>query len=304
MSLRHVKSSVNTPFHHMKRLSTIVRSSLFALLLLLLIPAAAFAQGVTTSTLAGSVIDESGDPLPGATVVAVHEPSGTQHGTTTGSDGYFRIANMRAGGPYTLTVSFIGYNRSVFESIQLRLGETYFQQVTLSVGDVELDEVFVTGYSDRIFNQERTGAATNVTAEQIERIPTITRSINDLTQLTPQSSGTSFAGRDNRFNNYTVDGSVYNNNFGLSNDQFAGGNPIRLGVVEEVKVKLATSDGRGGGVTGANVNAITRSGSNTFSGTGYMYYRNQDLVGSRIGNNELNINVSFTRTTDASVSAP
>src|SRR5690625_5707583 len=114
MSLRHVKSSVNTPFHHMKRLSTIVRSSLFALLLLLLlIPAAAFAQGVTTSTLAGSVIDESGDPLPGATVVAVHEPSGTQHETTTGSDGYFRIAYMRSGGPFTLPVSLIVYNPSV-----------------------------------------------------------------------------------------------------------------------------------------------------------------------------------------------
>ena len=270
----------------------------------LFLPSSTFAQGVTTSTLAGSVTDESGQPLPGATVVAVHQPSGTQHGTTTGMDGYFRIANMRAGGPYTLTVSFVGYQRRVIEAIQLRLGETYFQQVALSEGDIELDEVFVTAYSDRIFNQERTGAATNITEEQIERIPTITRSINDLTRLTPQSSGTSFAGRDNRFNNYTIDGSVYNNNFGLSNDQFAGGNPISLDIIEEVQVNLAPYDVREGGFTGANVNAITRSGSNTFRGTGYMYYRNQDLVGSQIGDNELSINDSYTRTIGASVGGP
>lgn len=287
----------------MKRLSTILHLAVFTTILLWL-PNSALAQGVTTSTLTGIVLDDDGQSLPGATVVAVHEPSGTQHGTTSRSDGSFRIANMRAGGPYTLTVSFVGFNRNVIEAIHLRLGETYFQQVALTMGDIQLDEVVVTGISDRIFNHERTGAATSIAGEQIERIPSISRSINDLTRLTPQSSGTSFAGRDNRFNNYTVDGSAYNNNFGLSNDQFAGGNPISLDIIEEVQVNLAPYDVREGGFTGANVNAITRSGSNTFRGTGYMYYRNQDLVGSQIGDNELSINDSYTRTMGASVGGP
>jgi hypothetical protein len=272
--------------------------------LMLLIPVAALSQGVTTSSLTGVVQDETGEPLPGATVLAVHEPSGTTFGTATRLDGTYRISNMRAGGPYTLTFSFVGYVRQVVEGVHLRLGETYYQQARLTPGDIELDEVVVTGLADRLFNSERTGAATSISEEQIARIPTINRSINDLTKLTPQSSGTSFAGRDNRFNNYTVDGAVYNNNFGLGDDQFAGGNPISLDIIEEVQVNLAPYDVREGGFTGANVNAITRSGTNQYRGTAYLFYRNQSFVGSRIGDNELTIDDTFTRVMGASAGGP
>ena len=264
----------------------------------------AHAQGVTTASLTGVVIDDNDETLPGASVVAVHVPSGTTYGTSTRSDGSYRISNMRVGGPYTITFSFVGFRSYVVEDVYLRLGETYNQRGSLSSSAIELDELVVTALEDRIFNQERTGASTNVTSDRMINIPTISRSINDLTKLTPQSSGASFAGRDNRFNNYTIDGSVYNNNFGLGSDQFAGGNPISLDAIEEVQINLAPYDVRQGGFTGANVNAITKSGSNTYRGSVYSYYRNQSLVGDQIGDNELNVEDSFTRTIGATVGGP
>ncbi|CAN5440092.1 carboxypeptidase regulatory-like domain-containing protein [soil metagenome] len=278
-------------------------------LLLILIPFVSLpfmiqAQGVTTSSLTGVVVDVDGETLPGASVVAVHVPSGTTYGTSSRSDGSYRISNMRVGGPYTVTFSFVGYRSYVIEDIYLTLGETYNQRGTLDSESLELDELVVTALEDRIFNQERTGASTNVSSEGIARVPTISRSINDLTKLTPQSSGTSFAGRDNRFNNYTIDGNVYNNNFGLGASQFAGGNPISLDAIEEVQINLAPYDVRQGGFTGASVNAITKSGSNTFTGTVYQFYRNQDLVGDRIGDNELTIADSFTSVRGFSIGGP
>ncbi|TVR14495.1 MAG: TonB-dependent receptor, partial [Balneolaceae bacterium] len=259
---------------------------------------------VTTSSLTGVVVDETGETLPGASVVAVHVPSGTTYGTSTRADGSYRISNMRVGGPYTVTFSFVGFRSFVVEDVFLTLGETYNLRGRLSSAAVELDELIVTALEDRVFNQERTGASTSVTSDRIINVPTINRSINDLTRLTPQSSGTSFAGRDNRFNNYTVDGNAYNNNFGLGTAQFAGGNPISLDAIEEVQINLAPYDVRQGGFTGANVNAITRSGGNQFRGTVYNYYRNQDLVGQQIGDVEINVDDSFTRTTGFSLGGP
>ncbi|WP_240644783.1 TonB-dependent receptor [Cyclonatronum proteinivorum] len=281
-----------------------MKSFILSVFCLLMIPALAIGQGVTTSTLTGVVTDDTGETLPGANVTAVHVPSGTTFGTTTLMDGSYRISNMRVGGPYTIRISFVGFRTFVVEDVFLRLGETYVQNAELSSEDIELEEFVVTALGDRIFNQERTGASTNVTSDRIASVPTITRSINDLTKLTPQSSGTSFAGRDNRFNNYTIDGNVYNNNFGLGNAQFAAGNPISLDVIEEVQINLAPYDVRQGGFTGANVNAITRSGTNQFRGTGYVFYRNQDFLGTQIGDNEINVEDTFTRTIGASVGGP
>ena len=281
-------------------------TALFSLCLLwsLVTFSAAFGQGVTTSSLTGIVTDDTGETLPGATVVAVHEPSGTSYGAATRNDGSYRLSNMRVGGPYTVTFRFVGFHPYVVENLYLSLGETHNQSARLSSDTIEMDELIVLGLEDQIFNRERTGASTNITSEKITAIPTISRSINDLTKLTPQSSGTSFAGRDNRFNNYTVDGSVYNNNFGLGNAQFAAGNPISLDVIEEVQINLAPYDVRQGGFTGANVNAITRSGTNRYRATAYTYYRNQDFIGTRIGDNEISVDDSFTRTIGASVGGP
>jgi hypothetical protein len=277
---------------------------LILLFAILMLPLLVSAQGVTTASLTGVVTEQNGDPLPNATVVAVHTPSGTTYGTSTRADGAYRISNMRVGGPYTITFSFVGFQSFVVEEVFLSLGETYNQRATLTEGSLELDEILVTALEDRIFNQERTGAAINVDASRISSVPTISRSINDVTKLMPQSSGTSFAGRDNRFNNYTIDGNVYNNNFGLGDAQFAGSNPISLDAIEEVQINLAPYDVRQGGFTGANVNAITRSGTNQYRGTAYMFYRNQDFIGTKIGESELNVDDSFTRVIGLSAGGP
>jgi len=263
-----------------------------------------FAQGVTTAAIHGTVQDDEGNPLPGANVVAVHVPTGSTYGASTRGDGNYRIPNMRVGGPYTITFSFVGYRTYVVEDVYLTLGETYNQRAELTSEALELDDIIVTALEDRIFNQERTGASTNISSDRLLNLPTIDRSINDLTRLTPQSSGTSFAGRDQRFNNYTIDGNVYNNNFGLGTSQFAGGNPVSLDVIEEIQINLAPYDVRQGGFTGASVNAITKSGTNTYRGTLYQYYRNQDLVGDKIGDNELNIADSFTSVRGVSIGGP
>ena len=262
------------------------------------------AQGVTTASLTGLVTDDTDETLPGASVVAVHTPSGTTYGTSTRSDGSYRISNMRVGGPYTITFSFVGFRSYIVEDVYLSLGETYNLRGRLASTAIDLDELVVTAIEDRIFNQERTGASTSITSDRIMTIPTISRSIEDLTALTPQSRGSSFAGRDNRFNNYTIDGNVYNNNFGLGTQQYAGGNPISLDAIEEVQVNLAPYDVRQGGFTGASVNAITKSGTNLFRGNLYAYYRNQDLIGDRIGDNELSVADSFTRILGFSLGGP
>jgi hypothetical protein len=273
-------------------------------LLVVGIASVGYSQGVTTAAIHGIVTDQAGNPLPGANVIAVHVPTGTTYGASARNDGNYRIPNMRVGGPYTMTFSFVGYRTYVVEDVYLNLGEPYNQRAALNSEAIELEDIIVTAHEDRIFNQERTGASTNISSDRLIYLPTINREINDLTRLTPQSSGTSFAGRDQRFNNYTIDGNVYNNNFGLGENQFAGGNPISLDVIEEVQINLAPYDVRLGGFTGASVNAVTKSGTNAYRGTLYQYYRNQELVGDKIGTNRLTIADSYTSVRGISLGGP
>ncbi|MFN3803302.1 carboxypeptidase regulatory-like domain-containing protein, partial [Belliella pelovolcani] len=260
--------------------------SLFAIAMLVFSTGLVFSQGVTTATISGIVTDNTGETLPGANVVAIHTPSGTRYGAVSNLEGRFVLPNLRVGGPYTVSISFVGFDTRSYEGITLGLGQNYSLNAVLADG-VELEAIEVSASKDGIMNADRTGAGINLTAERINSLPTISRGINDFTRMTPQSNGTSFAGRDNRFNNYTIDGNIYNNNFGLGSDQFAGGNPLSLDAIEEVQVNLAPYDVRQGGFTGANVNAITRSGTNEFKGSAYFLTRNQDYQGSRIGDNEL-----------------
>ncbi|SDK65049.1 Carboxypeptidase regulatory-like domain-containing protein [Catalinimonas alkaloidigena] len=264
----------------MKNVYAVVR--LLTLSLIFFSTQTGWAQGVTTSSLVGQVTDASGEGLPGATIVAVHEPSGTRYGAATQTDGRFSIPGMRVGGPYRVEISFVGYQPEVRTGINLGLGNAVTLDITLGEDNMQLEEVVITAEGSDVFNSERTGAALNIDQERIQALPTISRDINDFTRLTPQSNGTSFAGRDNRFNNYTIDGNIYNNNFGLGSSQFAGGNPISLDAIQEVQVNLAPYDVRQGGFTGANVNAITRSGTNEFEGSAYVFFRNDQLVGDKV----------------------
>ncbi len=243
-----------------------------------------FAQGVTTSSLNGRVVDQKGEALLGANVVAVHVPSGTTYGMSTRSDGRFAIPGMRVGGPYTVTVTYVGFEKQVKERIFLTLGVTTDVNFILSETNIQVGEVNVTAQRDAVFSSERTGAATSISTESLQALPTISRRLSDFTRLTPQAGGNnSFAGQDNRLNNITVDGSYFNNSFGLAGQpgDRTGVSPISLDAIEQVQVNIAPYDVRQGNFVGAGVNTVTKSGTNEFSGSAYYQFRNQSLVGTQ-----------------------
>ncbi|WP_087938820.1 TonB-dependent receptor [Algoriphagus faecimaris] len=262
--------------------------NLLTMMLVVLSTGWAMSQGVTTGNIQGLVTDASGESLPGANIVATHEPSGTRYGAVSNLEGRFVLPNMRVGGPYTVRITFVGFEERTFEGIVLGLGQTYSLNATLSDG-LELEAIEVIASKDAIMNADKTGAGLNLTNDRINALPTVSRSINDFTRLTPQSNGTSFAGTSSRFNNYTVDGNIYNNNFGLGSGQFAGSNPISLDAIEEVQVNLAPYDVRQGGFTGASVNAITRSGTNEYTGSAYYFLRNDQMIGDKVNDTRLNV---------------
>lgn len=250
-----------------------------------------WSQGITTSSISGVITDKAGEGLPGATVIAVHTPTGTQYVAPTNSEGRFNLQNMRVGGPYTVRITFVGYQDVTREGIYLTLGQTQRLDVNLSEATQTLADVVVTGRDSRsVLNAERAGSATNISTEEIQRLPTITRSLNDFTRLTPQASNLSGAGNgpaigggNYRQNNVTVDGSDFNNNFGIGGNLPANGSPISLDAIQEISVNLTPFDVRQSGFIGSAVNAVTRSGTNDFSGSVYTYWRNEKLQGNEVG---------------------
>ncbi len=275
-----------------------------SMLMLLGIQNTSWSQGTTTSAIEGMVMDMQSQPLANANVVAVHTPSGTRYGTVTREDGRFNLPNVRTGGPYTVTVSYIGYETDIITDLRLALGESRSLLFIMLEAGTTLEEVIVTGRLDPLMNADRTGASTNVNQESMQQMPTISRTIEDYTRLSPLSNGSSFAGRDNRFNNYTVDGNIYNNNFGLGSGQFAASNPISMDAIEEIQVNIAPFDVRQGGFTGANVNAITKSGTNSFRGSLYTYIRNEYMIGRKIGDDNFNVDDAMTTIRGASIGGP
>ena len=260
---------------------------IFLMAMLLTISLTAVAQ-ITTSSLAGQVTFEGSDEaIIGATVQAVHEPSGTRYNAVTNVNGRFSIQGMRTGGPYAVTVSYVGYQPKVLKNIILQLGETYHLDLWLSENATELTEVVVSGKASK-FTAEKTGASTNITAAQITNLPTVSRSITDVTRLSPYGgNGMSFAGSDGRTANFTVDGANFNNNFGLSDKLPGGGNPISLDAIEELQVVISPFDVRQTNFIGGGVNAITKSGTNTFRGTAYLYHQNENLRGDAVEREQL-----------------
>jgi hypothetical protein len=262
----------------------------FTMLLFLIIPFIMYGQGATTSSMSGNVTDTKGQPLAGATIVATHVPSGTIYGAITDVAGNYSIQNMRVGGPYTLRVSFVGYTSASYSDIILKLGEIYVQNGQLAEMITTLNEVVVTsGLSNSILSSEREGPMTNVSTRELNSLPSITRSITDFTKFTPQSQGNSFGGRDGRFNTITVDGAAFNNNFGLSSNPLPGGEaqPISLDAIEQVSVNVAPYDVRMSQFTGASINAVTRSGDNTFKASVYTYQRPKSFTGNTVDGNDV-----------------
>ena len=247
------------------------------------------AQGVTTASMNGFVTDEAGEPLPGANVVAVHEPSGTTYGAATRAGGAYTIPNMRVGGPYTVTASYVSFRPRTETDVTLSLGQTLRLDFELAEDALELEGVEITAEEDEVLNADRTGAATYVDPTEVARLPSISRSTRDLTRIDPRSDGNfSFAGRNWLYNNVTLDGSYFNNPFGLDDPApggQAGAEPVPYDAIEQVQVSLAPFDVREGGFTGASINQVTKSGTNQFQGTLYTFYRDENLIGNTVGGN-------------------
>jgi len=250
---------------------------------------------VTSSSMTGTIKDAKGT-LPGASVKATHLPSGTVYTAVSNKDGLFSMPGMRIGGPYTVEVSFIGYNKVSYTDITLQLGQPYIVNANLAEGGTQLDAVTVSG-SKKIVTAKQ-GASTNVNRTALASLPSFSRSINDFTRLTPQASGTSFAGRDARLNSVTVDGANLNNTFGTSSSLLPGGSaqPISIEAYDELSINIAPFDVRQSGFTGAGIYATTKSGTNTFHGSAYTYYKDQSFNGTNIGDLDISSNVAKAST--------
>lgn len=238
-----------------------------------------FAQ-VTTANLNGKVVDQNNEALIGATVKATHTPTGTVYGVSTRANGSYNLSNLRIGGPYKIEISYIGFKSQVIDNIQLSLGEERKMDVTLVEDSRTLGEVTVVSDKNAVISSGRTGAQEIVTRERMDKLPTLNRSLDDFTRLTPMSSGKNFAGTSYRFNNVTVDGASFNNSFGLSSSLGASGTePISLEALEQVQVMIAPFDVRNGGFTGAGINSVTKSGTNKWHGSAYYYMKSPSLTG-------------------------
>ena len=253
----------------------------------MLMSVAAFAQ-VTTSALGGRVVDANGEPVIGAAVLATHVPSGTTYGVVTNNDGRYAINGMRAGGPYKVEISCLGYQPLTYTDVNLQLAETFALNGQLVEDTEMLGEAMVIAASASKFSAQKMGSATNISSKEIESIPTISRSLTDVTRLSPYGgNGMSFAGADGRTANFTVDGANFNNNFGLSSNLPGGGNPISIDAIEEMQVVISPYDVRQTNFIGGGVNAITKSGTNTFKGSAYVYHRNENMRGNMVAGQEV-----------------
>ncbi len=268
-----------------------IRNCLLTLVLIFCLPMFLLAQE-TTSEIHGIVTDgQTG--IPGAVITAVHTPTGTRYVTTSRADGRYNFANVRVGGPYTIAVSYIGYADQHLDNINLSLGQEFTGNFTMAPSTKQLGEVVVKGKQDKTFNNSRTGSQEIISRDQLEKLPTISRSAQDFTRLEPTSStvaaGQSFGGRSPQYNNFTVDGANFNNSFGLSGTLGGqtGAQPISLDAIEQVQVNVSPYDVRQGGFSGAGVNAVTRSGTNTLKASVYTYIKGAGTQGYKVGNSTI-----------------
>lgn len=258
---------------------------LFLFMLLVGFTTAMMAQ-ITTSGMSGKVTADGEDVI-GATIEVVHVPSGTKYQAVTNAKGMYAINGMRPGGPYRVKVSYIGYQSKSFDNVSLQLGQTYNLNVGLNEDAQQLGEVVVNAKATK-FTTEKTGASTNIDNQMLQSMPSVSRSITDYTRLSPYGgNGMSFAGADGRTANFTVDGADFNNNFGLSSALPGGGSPISIDAIQEMQVVISPFDVRQTNFVGGGVNAITKSGTNTFRGTAYVYHQNEQMRGDAVDGEQI-----------------
>lgn len=280
---------------------------LFLLMLSIFACCAANAQ-VTTSGMNGTVVDQNGQPLVGATVIAVHTPSGTQYGAVTDKNGNYNLQGLRTGGPYSVTFSFVGYQSVEFPGLMLSLGQTLKRDAFLKDSQ-ELEAVVIKADGkNSSMNVNRAGAVTSISNEQIELMPTVNRSMNDIMKLTPQASSTTsglaIGGGNYRQSYVTVDGAAFNNMFGIGGNLPAGGSPISLDALEQVSVSVTPFDVRQSGFTGGAINAVTKSGTNDLKVSAYLYSKSDQLQGDKYDGGKLSLSEMRDNTLGFSIGAP
>lgn len=268
-----------------------MKTKILQLILLMLVGFFANAQ-VTTSSMTGKVTDDKGEALIGATVIATHTPSGTQYGTITSNSGRFNIIGMRVGGPYEVLVTYVGFQNYTHKNIFLNLGVTADVNTKLMVTTTELGEIIVTANKNDLFSSDRTGAATTFNRDALTSIPSLNRTINDVTRYNVYSNGRgSFSGQDSRFSSFTIDGSVFNNGFGLGSSANAGGRTgttaISFDALEEVQFNITPFDVKQSGFAGAGINAVTKSGTNDIKGSAYYFNKSNSLTGKYVNGSKL-----------------
>jgi hypothetical protein len=270
-----------------------MRKHLLILFIAVFTSVASFAQ-VTTSAITGTIKDSKGVTLPGATVVATHVPSGSVYSTTTNASGKYTIPNMRVGGPYTIKVTFVGFSPRIITDINLNLGDPAKIDIKLQDESLTLATVNVNGTKNAAISSDRNGASTHVGQRQLNNLPTVSRSLQDFTRLTPQAVastsatdgsplGIQFAGQNPKFNQFTIDGANATDAFGLASSGTNGGqagiNPVPLESIQDVQILLSPYDVTQGGFTGGGINAVTKSGTNDIHGSAYYIYQNENYVG-------------------------
>jgi len=266
-----------------------------SLIALFLVTASSLAQGVTTSAISGRVLDNTEGPLPGANIVATHVPTGSVYGAVTDFDGFYRLTNLRPGGPYNVTITYVGFDEYALNGFSLALGETKRVSTTMAETANSLDEIIITAQPNSIFDANKTGSETAISQRQVEALPNISRSIADFARLTPEAqvrgdNQLSIGGQNNRYNALYVDGAVNNDAFGLSGSGTNGGqtgvNPISIDAIESFQVNVAPYDVTIGGFAGGAISAVTKSGTNEFEGSAYYLFRNESLAGKTPGDFE------------------
>jgi outer membrane receptor for ferrienterochelin and colicin len=257
----------------------------FLLMVIMMISSYGVSAQETTSEIQGLVSDGKAG-LPGVNVVAIHQPTGTKYGTSTRLDGRYNLPNLKIGGPYTITVSFVGFKTETENDVTLLLGQTHKSNFVLKEATTTLQEVVVTAGQNNVFNSSRTGAQEIINRRLIEGIPNVNRSWKDLVKLVPSQNNLSFGGLSSQLNNVTLDGANFNNSFGLGDGTLGGqtgAQPISLDAIEQIQVNVTPFDVKYGGFAGGSINTVTRSGKNKSFGSVYQFFKNKDLQGYKVG---------------------
>jgi len=259
-----------------------MKQAIRLLLLMSILTSAMFAQGVTSAAISGKVTDASGQILPGANIVALHEPSGSKFGNVSRDDGKYNIANLRPGGPYSVKVSLLGYQDRERKNVYVQLGDNLELNFSISEQAIEAAEVLIVGEGNSVFSASKMGSGNVVTSQDMDKVPTISRNFEDFYKLSPYFSGSNAAGKNKGYNNIQIDGANYNDLFGLGGTtpgSQSRATPISLDAIEQFQLEVSPYDVRKAGFTGAGINAITRSGGNALTGSAYVYGRNQTMIG-------------------------